>query len=49
MMLAFLPPPEESNPALALLKVGGLTAVLLGGGALIYLIGSGRARRAVRV
>ncbi|HYL00420.1 MAG TPA: APC family permease [Steroidobacteraceae bacterium] len=49
LMLAFLPPPEESNPALAILKVGGLTAVLLGGGALIYVIGSARARRAVRV
>ncbi len=48
MTLAFLPPPEEADPALAILKVAGLTAVLLGGGALIYAAGSARARRAAR-
>jgi glutamate:GABA antiporter len=44
MMLAFLPPPEEVNPALAVLKVAGLTAVVLVGGAALYLAGSRRAQ-----
>jgi glutamate:GABA antiporter len=45
MTLAFLPPPEESNPTLAILKVAGLTAALLVSGAMIYVVGSARARR----
>jgi glutamate:GABA antiporter len=49
MMLAFLPPPEEVNPALAVLKVAGLTAVLLVGGAALYLAGSRRAQLRARL
>lgn len=49
MMLAFLPPPEEVNPALAVLKVGGLTAVLLVGGAALYVAGSRRAQLRARL
>jgi amino acid transporter len=48
MTLAFLPPPEESNPPLAILKIAGLTTALLGSGALIYVVGSARARRALQ-
>ncbi|MGP8034243.1 MAG: APC family permease [Steroidobacteraceae bacterium] len=46
MALAFVPPPEEMNPTLAVIKIAGLNAVLLLGGVAIYLIGSAaRARR----
>jgi len=40
--LAFLPPPEEANPSLAVTKVAGLTAVLLVGGVLAYVAGNAR-------
>ena len=46
MALAFLPPPDEVNPTLAVLKVAGFNAVLLLGGVAIYLLGNARARRA---
>lgn len=46
-VLAFLPPPDEPNPALAVLKVAGVTAALLLGGALVYAVDSVRSRRAV--
>jgi len=49
MMLAFVPPPEELNPALAVLKVAGLTAVLLVGGAAVYVAGSRRAQQPARL
>jgi glutamate:GABA antiporter len=48
-VLAFLPPPDEPNPTLAILKVASVTAALLLGGALVYAIGSLRARRAAPV
>jgi glutamate:GABA antiporter len=44
-LLAFVPPPEEPDPVLAVSKVAGLTAVLLLGGAVVYLAGRSRARR----
>jgi glutamate:GABA antiporter len=49
IVLAFLPPPDEPNPTLAVLKVAAVTAALLLGGALVYAIGSLRSRRAVPV
>lgn len=49
IVLAFVPPPDEPNPALAVLKVAGVTAVLLLAGAMIYANGSARSRRAVSV
>jgi amino acid transporter len=45
IVVAFVPPPEEGNPALAVLKVAGLTAVLLVVGASFYGVGQLRARR----
>lgn len=45
IVIAFVPPPEEGHPALAVLKVAGLTAVLLVAGASLYGIGQLRARR----
>jgi amino acid transporter len=45
MLLAFIPPPEETNRALAVLKIAGLTAVLLLAGGAVYGLGSLRARR----
>ena len=42
LALAFVPPPEELNPTLAVLKVAGLNAVLLIGGVAIYLWGKTR-------
>jgi len=45
IVVAFVPPPEETHPALAVLKVAGTTAFLLGVGALIYARGSRRPRR----
>ena len=43
--LAFVPPPEEPNPAMAILKVTALTAALLLGGAALYAAGNARVRR----
>ena len=43
--VAFVPPPEEEHPALAVLKVACMTGVLLLVGASLYGIGSLRARR----
>jgi glutamate:GABA antiporter len=45
MVLAFIPPPEELNRTLAIMKISGLTAALLLGGGAFYLVGSVRARR----
>jgi len=45
IVLAFVPPPEETNPTRAVLKVAGMTAVLLLTGAAAFLIGTLRARR----
>ena len=46
MAIAFVPPPDEPHPALAILKVAGMTTVLLLAGAIIY--GLGRARAAAQ-
>lgn len=45
MALAFVPPADEVNPALAAFKIAGMTAVLLLAGAIIYFVGRARARR----
>jgi hypothetical protein len=42
IVVAFVPPPEETQPALAVLKVAGTTAFLLALGALIYTRGARR-------
>lgn len=47
MGISFVPPPDEEHPILAVIKIGGLTAVLLLGGAALYVAGSIRARRRV--
>jgi amino acid transporter len=47
MAISFVPPPDEEHPVLAVVKIGGLTAVLLLGGAAIYAAGNVRARRRV--
>jgi glutamate:GABA antiporter len=43
--LSFVPSPEERNPALGVLKVAGMTAVVLLLGAVLYVLGRARARR----
>ncbi len=43
IVLAFVQPPEEPNPWLAIFKIALLTAVLLLGGSAIYRAGSARA------
>ena len=51
IVVAFVPPPEEAHPTLAVFKVAGMTAVLLVAGASLYGIGNLRTRhrsRAVR-
>jgi amino acid transporter len=45
IVVAFVPPPEEEHPALAVLKIAGLTVVLLVVGAALYGAGNMRARR----
>lgn len=45
IVLAFLPPPDEPNPALAILKVAGVTVALLLAGAMLYGFGAARSRR----
>ncbi len=46
IVLAFVPSPDEANPTLEVLKVAGITAVLLVGGAAVYIFGNARTRRA---
>ncbi|MBS0379492.1 MAG: APC family permease [Proteobacteria bacterium] len=46
IVLAFVPPPEEADPLLAIFKVALLTAVLLLGGFAIYRAGRARAELA---
>jgi amino acid transporter len=46
IVLAFVPAPDEANPTLEVLKVAGITAVLLLGGAAVYIVGNVRARHA---
>jgi len=45
MVISFVPPPDEEHPTLAVVKIAGLTAVLLIGGAALYAAGSVRTRR----
>jgi hypothetical protein len=45
MAISFVPPPDEEHPILAVAKIGGLTAVLLLGGAALYAAGNIRSRR----
>jgi amino acid transporter len=45
MAISFVPPPEEEHPMLSILKVAGLTTVLLLGGSALYAVGALRARR----
>jgi glutamate:GABA antiporter len=45
MALAFVPAPDDAHPALAVLKVAGMTLTLLLAGTAVYLAGSARARR----
>jgi len=49
IVLAFVPAADEPNPTLEVLKVAGITAVLLIGGAAVYIAGSVRTRRAAAV
>ncbi|MBV9913394.1 MAG: amino acid permease, partial [Sinobacteraceae bacterium] len=42
IVVAFIPPPEEINPTLAVLKIAGLNAVLLLGGSALFLYGNAR-------
>jgi amino acid transporter len=44
MAIAFVPPPEEPQPMLAIVKVAGMTAVLLLVGAWLYWLGGRRQR-----
>jgi len=45
--LAFLPPPNDPTPTLAIFKVVSVTAVLLIAGSMVYALGRARARRLV--
>jgi amino acid transporter len=45
--LAMVPPPDEVDPALSVLKVVGMSALLLFAGTAVYLSGKARARRAL--
>jgi amino acid transporter len=45
MVISFVPPPDEEHPMLAVLKIAGITTVLLLGGAAVYAAGSRRARQ----
>jgi amino acid transporter len=44
--LSVLPPPDEPNKVLAVVKIVGLTGAMLGVGMVIYLLGRWRARSA---
>lgn len=46
LVLAAFPAPDEPDKLLAVIKIAGMTAVLLGTGALIYALGKRSARRA---
>ena len=48
ILLSLLPPADEPNKGLAVLKIVGLSALLLGVGAGIYLVGRNRAHSASR-
>ena len=44
ILLSLLPPPDEPNKALAVLKIVGLTGLLLLAGVVLYVVGKRRAR-----
>ena len=46
LVLAAFPAPDEPNKLLAVIKILGLTAVLLGSGSVVYILGQRAARRA---
>lgn len=46
LVLAAFPAPDEANKLLAIVKIIGMTAILLGTGALVYYFGRRSARRA---
>jgi glutamate:GABA antiporter len=48
IILAVVPRPDEPNKVLAVIKIVGMTAVMLAGGVAIYVGGKRRARRAAR-
>jgi amino acid transporter len=43
MVISFVPPPDEEHPMLAVLKIAGITTVLLLAGAAVYAAGQRRA------
>jgi len=45
ILLSVVPSPEETNKVLAVIKVVGLSAALVGAGALLYYAGMRRKRR----
>ena len=47
MIVSFVPPPDEEHPTVAVIKIGGLTSVLLLSGAALYAMGSSRTSRRV--
>jgi amino acid transporter len=47
IVVAFIPPPEEVNPALAVLKIAGLNTVLILGGSALFFYGDARVRRSM--
>lgn len=42
MLISFIPPPDEERPTLAVIKIAGLTGILLLGGAALYFKGRSR-------
>jgi amino acid transporter len=47
IFLAMLPPAGEPHQALAVLKIVGLTSVMIGAGVAVYFLGSRRARQSI--
>jgi len=45
ILISLMPPPGEPNKSLAVIKILGLTAILLGGGVALYLSAKAKARR----
>lgn len=45
LVLAGFPAPDEPNKLLAVIKILGLTTILLGSGSVVYLLGQRAARR----
>jgi hypothetical protein len=45
MLLAFVPPPDEAHSGIAVLKIAGMTVILLLVGTAVYVVGSVRVRQ----